>query len=150
MMRRFLVSLALAAACAQLPPEWGSAAVAENFTQSECVGNLAELESRGGERVAIREAGDGRLRIEVRNAHFRCEQRVTGYVRTNGSAVDVLVQPADMNPSSVAKCDCLYDLTLDTPRLAPGTYDVTVHRRRDNRNSPNEPVRIGGDRLTVR
>lgn len=49
---------------------------------------------------------------------FRYAQPVTGYVRVSGNAVDVLVQPADMNPSSVSKCDCLYDISLHIPRLA--------------------------------
>ena len=148
-MRRFLVSLVLfATACSQLPSEWASANVVENFTQSACA-PLPELEARGGERLAVQPAGTGRLRVEYRNAHFRCEQKVTAYAKVNGSAVDVLVQPADMNPSSVAKCNCLYDIAFEVPGLAAGTYDVLLQRRWDDRNSPNDPVRIGATRVTV-
>lgn len=148
-MHRWLMSIVLLAACARLPSDWGNAAVAENFTQSECTGNLGDLATRGGEQFTVQQTGEGRLRIEYRNAHFRCEQRVTGYVKRNGSAVDVLVQPSDMSPSSVAKCACLYTIQLEVPRLAPGTYAITLHRRGDSRNPP-EPVRIGSEQVMVR
>lgn len=149
-MRRWMISIALLGACTQLPAEWRSADEAEGFTQSACTANVSQLEPRGGEQLAVQPADGGRLRVEYHNAHFRCEQRVTGYVRVSGSSVDVLVQPADMNPSSVAKCDCLYDVRLEVPRLGPGTYDVTLHRRWDNWPKAKEPVRIGSRRVTVR
>ena len=149
-MRCVVIWIALLAACAQLPAGWNDAAVAENVTQSECKARVSEAAPGGNEELAVRQAGPGRLRIDYRNAHFRCAQTVTGYVRVSGSTVEVLVQPADMNPSSVAKCDCLYDVSLEVPRLGAGTYDVTLLRRWDNRHNVKEPVRIGSERLTIR
>lgn len=142
------VSLALAA-CAQLPAEWDNASAVENFTQSQCTGNPSDLEQRGGERISVEAVSGGRLKIDYLDAHFRCDQRVTGYVKTGTGTVEVLVAPADMNPAHVAKCDCLYNISLEVPKLPPGTYDVTVQRRWDNRHSVKMPVRIGTKRVTV-
>jgi hypothetical protein len=100
--------------------------------------------------TAAHAAGEGRLRVEYLDAHFRCDQRVTAFAKVTGSNVDVLVQPVDMSPSAVAKCDCLYNIAFEVPRLAAGTYEVTIHRRWDQRHSPSEPVRIGSARVGVR
>jgi hypothetical protein len=77
------------------------------------------------------------------DAHFRCEQSVEGFLRESGSAVDLLVQPIDMNPTSVAMCDCLYEIVMIVKPLAAGQHDVTLYRRWDAINEPNDPVLIG-------
>jgi hypothetical protein len=53
----------------------------------------------------------------------------------------VLVQPIDMNPSAVAACDCLYEIRMTVPVEVPAT--VTLYRRWDALNEPNDPVEIG-------
>jgi hypothetical protein len=142
------IAAAALLACSGLPAEEeGASASAAAVSQSGCIGSLAELEQGRREHVEIRPAA-GRIRFDYRNAHFRCEQRVGAWVRRNGSAVDVVVRPVDMSPAAVAKCDCLYDVSFEVP-LPAGTYDVVVHRRWDNRHSPNDPVRIGSERITV-
>jgi hypothetical protein len=137
------------AACTRLPAEWRDAAAVEKFTQSGCTHKAGELRDHPRERVTALAAGQGRLRVEYLHAHFRCDQRVRGFAKVTSATVAVLVQPVDMNPSSVAKCNCLYDIKLEVPRLAAGTYDVTVHRQRDNWHSPSDPVRIGSARVSV-
>ncbi len=144
-----IVLSALFAACTPLPAGWRDAAAVEGFTQSECTGRASELRRRPGERIAAQASGNGRLRLEYRDAHFRCQQRVRGYAKVADGRVDVLVQPVDMNPSSVTKCDCLYDIRLEVPGLAPGTYDVTLHRRTDNWGGPSQLVRVARARVAV-
>ena len=133
-------------ACTRLPAEWRGAAAPEAFRQSAC--NDHPIDS-APERLAVL-GGAGRVSVDYFDAHFRCEQRVAAYVKVSRARVDVLVEPVEMNPISVAKCDCLYDIHLEVPHVPPGTYDVTLSRRWDNRQSPNEPKQVGSARATVR
>lgn len=136
-------------ACSGLPSDWEEASSAANLSQSACTGSPADLEQgTRRERIEIRAVAGG-LHVDYRDAHFRCEQRVTAHARRSGSTIEVLVQPADMNPMSVAKCDCLYDIGFEIPNLPAGTYAVTLQRRWDNKHSPNDPVVIGSERVTV-
>jgi hypothetical protein len=139
-----LMSAALLA-CAGVSPETSGVAA---FSQSQCLAGIEQLDQGRRERVEW-SAAAGRLIVRHRDAHFRCEQRVTVLLRRTGTAIDLLVQPADMDPPSVAKCDCLYDISFEVPGLEAGTYDVTLSRRLDNRHSPNVPIRIGSERITV-
>lgn len=132
-------------ACVRLPMDWRGATRAEAFEQSGCT-RTVEL-SQPGRMKAYSE--DGRLRIDFLDARFRCDQKLTGYFKVGGGKVDVLVQPVEMQPLTVAKCDCLYDIHLEVPRVAAGTYEIRLFRRWDNRHSPNDPVQVGSDRVTV-
>jgi hypothetical protein len=49
-------------------------------------------------------------------ASFRCFQEVCGYAMEDGGVAKVLVQPCDLNPREVARCDCRYDLSFEFPR----------------------------------
>jgi hypothetical protein len=53
-----------------------------------------------------------------------------------------------MNPSTIAKCDCSYELWLRA-QVPSGTYTLTLYRRWDNLNADNAPVEIGSQRVTV-
>lgn len=143
------IGAAALAACIRLPVDWRDAARTEAFEQSACTGDVAELSQRSGPRMTAR-AEKGRLLVDYLDAQFRCDQALAGYVKVRGEKVDVLVQPADMHPFTVAKCDCLYNVHLEVPGLAAGTYEVTLYRRWDDRHSPNDPVRVGSGRVTVR
>ena len=46
---------------------------------------------------------------------FRCAQSVEGFWLAEHDTLHVLVQPIDMDPSEVAGCDCLYDLSMTVP-----------------------------------
>jgi hypothetical protein len=147
--RLAFIFAAFALACTRVPPEWRDASQAANVHQSDCVGTLADLDQGRRERIEVR-GETGALHVDYLDAHFRCEQRVTAYVKVAGVKVDVLVQPIEMHPASVAKCDCLYNIAIDVPRLAAGVYEVTLQRRSDDRQTPNDPATIGRASATVK
>lgn len=124
-----------------LPVGWESARPAESFTQARCSGS-AEDPSAPPEVIGVTVA-PGSINVAYHNAHFRCAQRVEAFVRTVSSGLDVLVQPTEMNPSSVAQCDCLYEIKLF--ESAPsGPMTVTLYRRWDHvGGDPADPVLIG-------
>jgi hypothetical protein len=65
------------------------------------------------------------------------------------NSVEFLVQPTDMNPSSVAGCDCLYEITMATD-ASTGPATVTVYRRWDHHGgTPTDPVLVGSASATV-
>lgn len=88
------------------------------------------------------------LRISYDPAHFRCAQAVQGFVKTGPGTADVLVQPADMNPATVAKCDCLYGIDMTIPSES-GEYTVTVYRRWDHQSGADGVLEIGSQAVTV-
>jgi len=138
-----LILVAFAACGADLPEGWEDARRVAALEQSACAGDPYGADDTGGgpdERVEASASADG-LAVSYLEAHFRCAQDVAGWYRTPDGDVDVLVQPVDMNPRSVAKCDCLYDVTFTVPVQAPVT--LTLYRRWDNLNDPNEPVLVG-------
>ena len=151
-MTRSLVIVGVTAAllaCSRLPADWQNASGVAAFHQSDCIGSVADLEQGRAERVKLR-GDDGRLHVEFLDAHFRCDQRVTAYAKLSDRRVEILVQPVEMNPVTVAKCDCLYVVRFEVRGLDAGEYEVTVHRRWDNRHAPNEPVEIDSDRVSVK
>lgn len=132
-----LAFLMLAACAPDLPEGWVDAQKIEDLTQSECGGDpYGDYE----ERVEASSQGTS-LAVDYLEAHFRCSQDVEGWYREGDAAVDVLVQPVDMNPGSVAKCDCLYEITMTVP-VAPPVL-LTLYRRWDNLNDDNDPVEVG-------
>lgn len=149
------LALLLACACggeaaptetADLPAGWESATRVAGLVQSECGGSPYETHD---ERVAF-EAGEGSIGITYSEAHFRCSQDVEAFLRDAGEELSVLVQPRDMDPESVARCDCLYEITMQLEPVTAGEHAVTLYRRWDNLNEPNEPAEIGGQTVLVR
>jgi hypothetical protein len=120
-----------------LPPGWEDAEPIEDFHQRECSGDPY---GASHERVEAESTADA-IGVDYLEAHFRCEQKVEGFFKTRGAHVEVLVQPVDMDPSAVAACDCLYDIRMTVPVEAP--VSLTLFRRWDNQNEPNDPVEIG-------
>lgn len=137
-------ALLLAGCGNDLPPGWEGAERIEDLYQRECSGDPY---TGGDERVEA-EATPDAIGVDYLDAHFRCEQKVEGFFKTSGDRVDVLVQPIDMNPSAVAACDCLYDIRMTLPVTAPAT--VTLYRRWDALNEPNDPVEIGSVDVAAR
>lgn len=142
-----LVSLAalLAGCVVDLPSDWEGALGIADLIQSECEGDPYEDQD---ERVEAARGTDT-LNVSYLEAHFRCEQDVQAFGQIAGSTLEVLVQPVDMNPNQVTACDCLYEIEM-TPPLSgwsggdiDGVDEVTLSRRWDNINDPNDPVLIG-------
>lgn len=120
-----------------LPGGWDDAMRLDSLSQSECAGTPGDEP----ENVSATGRPDG-LHIDYRRAPFRCSQAVEGFVRRRDAATDVLIQPVEMHPTSVAKCDCVYDIgfTLEIPMEH---HTVSVFRRADELNDDTNPVLAG-------
>jgi hypothetical protein len=140
-------ALMLVGCSADLPEGWETAEAIEGLKQAECKGSAYD-ETVKEQLVATAEAGA--VKVEYSAAHFRCEQKVEGFVRRGSGKVDVLVQPVDMNPSAVAGCDCLYDIDMAIQGLSKGKVDLGLYRRWDNLNDPNDPEKVGSAEVEVR
>ncbi len=133
----------LACDSADLPPGWEDATRIEDFTQKQCKGS-SEIE----EPEAVTATGRrGVVSVDYSHAPFRCSQDVEGYLRRSSGKLDVLVQPVDMDPDSVAKCSCRYDIVAEIP-AKPGLYTVTVHQRGDHKSGRDLYV-VGSDDARV-
>lgn len=134
------------APAADLPSSFTGALRLTDFHQAECDGSpYGDAGSALRERIEGTVEGHSILATYV-GAHFRCAQDVEGFVRTSASALDVLVQPVDMNPASIAKCDCLYRITFSVP-ATEGHHVLSLYRRWDHKSGSDQPTRIGS--LTV-
>jgi hypothetical protein len=123
---------------ADLPEDWSGVERIQQFVQKACGGSAIEEHE---ERAEV-EASTGGVRIDYRDAHFRCAQDVEGFVRRKDGKVDLLVQPVDMSPDGVAGCDCLYHIEMEVAPLTQGETALRVYRRWDNMNDANDPVLI--------
>jgi len=92
------------------------------------------------------------LIINYQHARFRCSQKVTFIAKQSGNIITIYVQPVDMNPSSVTRCDCEYTIKGKVGPFNPGTNTVNVIRKWDNyagtgssKEVLKEKVDIGGD-----
>jgi hypothetical protein len=129
-----------------LPAGWEGAQAVTEFTQAACSGSA---DAPGGPSESIdASASAGSVRVAYHAAHFRCEQSVQGFVRTGPKSLDFLVQPVDMNPASVAGCDCLYEISL-AAKASSGATTITLYRRWDNHSGSSNPVEVGTAMVTV-
>jgi hypothetical protein len=104
-------------------PQAGGKPVAALTQSSRGESSLAEHDER-----ADFAPGPKRLNLDYTDAHFRCQQSVEGFYKDKDGKLDVLVQPVDMHPSSVTRCDCLYDINVVVEGLGSGTRTVTLFR----------------------
>jgi len=150
-MRTFITitPLFLFACGSDLPDGWEAAEEIENITQSECEGDPyadeeeAENSGESLEASQITAEVDGTsLKLNYNEAVCRCEQAVEGVSLVEDSKISVLVQPENMNPSQVAKCDCMYDIEITIPQLTTGEYDLEFFQRRDNYGGEAEMVLV--------
>ena len=74
-----------------------------------------------------------------KDAEFRCSQQVCAYVLDTSATTRVLIQPCDLHPTSVPKCDCLYDVTFTLPARADRTA-VELYRRVDFYGATSPPT----------
>ncbi|MDF1561529.1 MAG: hypothetical protein P1V51_00720 [Deltaproteobacteria bacterium] len=140
-----LTIFSLPACGGSLPSGWEEATRIDGLVQAECAGD--PYQGTHDERLEAAVGGGG-IQVEYKEAHFRCEQEVEAFERRAGQSIDLLVQPRDLTPKAVAGCDCLYDISFSLVDVA-GETTLTLYRRWDDLNDPNEPVLIGSATLTV-
>jgi hypothetical protein len=129
---------------ADLPPGWDGAQQMVTFSQSACT---AAMPGTATESIRVT-TGKGSVAVAYHNAPFRCDQAVQGFVTVGGGHLNYLVQPTDMNPSSVARCDCLYEIAMNS-FVAAGPETVTVYRRADHASGNASAVQVGTASVTV-
>jgi hypothetical protein len=125
---------------ADLPDSWAGAQELA-VDQSSCGGN-PYLPSHEG-LMLVRDMA--RLRGTYVKAPFRCNQSVCAYALVDRAGARVLVQPCQMNPATVTKCDCLYDVSFTLGGVEAGTM-VELHRRWDRYAATEEPEPMLVDR----
>ena len=54
----------------------------------------------------------------------------------------LLVQPVDMEPDTVARCDCLYDLDIQW-NIEESLETLKVYKRADEYGGPSTPALFG-------
>jgi len=111
-----------------LPGVWVEATLIENFTQASCNEDMEQV-MENAPKATTKIVNDNII-LRYPNAHFRCDQPVQGFVRQTKTGYFVLVQPKEMNPVMVAKCDCGYTLEAKLPTIK--SNDVRVFHRGDN------------------
>lgn len=129
-----------------LPDGWQNAEKVTQFLQFSCSGSALD---GGDERMEVR-GGEGTMLIEYFDAHFRCAQDVEAYSKEKGNTVEVLVQPVDMDPESIAGCDCLYEIHMVMETEEEQDYEVALYRRWDHQNDDNEPVEVASESVSTR
>ena len=129
---------------ADLPQGWESADRVASFEQSVC----GESPIGGPSESLEIATSAGAVDVSYHHAHFRCGQAVEAFARTSTGGMDILVQPVDMNPEGVARCDCLYEITMSMPAPA-GQYELTLYRRWDHKSGANEPHRVASQTVVL-
>lgn len=127
-----------------LPEDWQEALLLSDFMQTTCRGEPGDGEEHPEEvGVVVR---SGAAFVTWTNVLFRCDQDLEAWVRRSGTAVDVLVQPIDLNPEAPARCDCFYDLDLSF-NLSDQERQLSFYTRRDEAGGPSSPTQVGS--LTI-
>ncbi len=119
---------------ADVPESW-ACRTSLAVEQSECQSDALSSDSE----TFVTATADGHG-VMISGGHFRCAQEVCAYLDESAETPRLLLQPCDMNPSSVAKCDCLYGLEVDVDVPAEG---LDVYTRFDNVGGEKEPTLVG-------
>lgn len=134
--------LPLVIACGEdgpdLPEGWEEAEPILEFEQSDCGADPSE----GYETGINVQVSSGAADVTWTNQPFRCEQPVEAYIRREGAGIDVLVQPVEIHPEEVVRCDCLYDLGMGF-NMSDSETSITFYTRNDEAGGPSSPSRIG-------
>ncbi|MEI9937471.1 MAG: hypothetical protein WDO69_09635 [Pseudomonadota bacterium] len=93
--------------------------------QSQCSGNTTGVSVTPNAHWST----DGKA-LHIEDARFRCNQSVCAYLDASSDEAKVLLQPCEMSPDTVARCDCGY--SFDVPvALSQTTSSVSVELRSD-------------------
>ncbi|MAA78110.1 MAG: hypothetical protein CL916_02535 [Deltaproteobacteria bacterium] len=96
-----------------VPGTWADATRIEEVTQASCNEDMTQV-IETIPKASTKFLNDN-LIITYPNAHFRCDQSVQAFVKYTKKGYAVLMQPTEMNPVWVAKCDCGYNLETSIP-----------------------------------
>jgi hypothetical protein len=139
----FAVFMTFAAACGgstweDMPPGWGAAEPLE-VHQSACRGDGTSAAARP--RLLLDKTG-GTLTGTYADASFRCgQQDLCGYVLDAREVTGVLVQPCDLHPMHVVRCECLYTVSFALA-ARPGRTTVALYRRGDLHGAAGNPEAV--------
>jgi hypothetical protein len=138
-----VASLGFAASCGSgsggasdtLPADW-TGAQALTIEQSQCKGSADGTTATS--TLDVTDTG-GMLAVAITNLSFRCQQSLCAYVTDRGATTRVLLQPCDLHPTNVVRCDCWYDVTFTLPARADRTA-VEVYKRFDFYGATTPPT----------
>lgn len=146
-------ALALGAGCADLPEGWEDAQPVDALVQSACLGDVSVTTTNGeitvDRRIEVEMTSRDPLTLEVSRASLRCDQAVEGFWQVDGDTVEVLYQPKEMHPKSVAKCTCPYDLSITVGSLSPTPSSAAVYARGDAYGDDDPVPELVGEVVTV-
>jgi len=108
-----------------LPDTWDGAVLVKDFQQKACNEDMIAVTENPPKAIA--KVSNGNLIISYPLAHFRCDQPVEALAKETDNEVAILIQPVEMNPVFVAKCDCGYNLVATIPNVNPQKV-VLFHR----------------------
>ena len=132
---------ALTAGCGEegpnLPEGWEEAELIRELEQSECAGDPGEVTPELQTQILT-----SSLLIDMTGIPFRCDQPVEAWLRRQGVTDTIILQPVEMTPETVARCDCAYDFSLRY-NPAPDVSTVELNVRADEYGGPASPQRIG-------
>lgn len=146
----FLSSVALFSLVACATPT-GTTLQATSLQQSACLPSSETQEpaqTDGKEAYTLTANGD-QLEITYKNAPFRCEQKVAWEASLDGQVLTAIVRPQDMNPTTVARCNCRYDLGVKIGPLNKGKYTVKIQQKSDNYGSPSTTKDVHTGEVTL-
>lgn len=95
-----------------LPGPWSAARRAT--VKAVARGSALGAKTRPAVRVLLDPTTGGRI-VLVKGASYRCKQAVEAFVLSTEGGIAILVQPADLSPTVVAKCSCLLDIAVAVP-----------------------------------
>ena len=124
-----LLAIFCTACLPDLPSGWEDAKPIDELQQSECEGDPYEAEDND-ESSLTGGIENEELQLQYSKATFRCDQAVEGFHMIEDGKLSILIQPQEMNPSMVAKCDCLYDIDISIIGLED-INTIDVYKRSD-------------------
>lgn len=124
-----------------IPPGWEDAQPVAALSQAECDGSASDTDVAP---TVAADLGADPLVVDAGAVPFRCAQEVEAFWKQDGGTVEVLLQPRDMDPASVARCDCAYDFEITVGSPSPAAERLVVWRRADGYGgNDTTPERIG-------
>lgn len=142
-MSRFFAVVVLLVACggqeSNLPEGWEEASLIVDFAQTVCLDEV-DSDEEIVEEIRVN-AQSGAAVISWKNVVFRCEQPLEAYLR-RGNQLDVLVQPVDLFPEDIVRCDCRYDLDFAF-NIGEGERRFGFFVRRDQVGGSSSPSLVG-------